>query len=415
MQFSRFFLVVVAALISSTTACKCVTNGNNQVGATHTCCDQLNGDFVGGVDCRAGSISEHLSNVWLPTCIDALLVTFNGLLASANLNSFRVSVWTDVLEQFSRQPEPQSATSEVGPTSPVTSPPPPPPTATASTFSGGRPRTNTRVDAPPVPMPGNGPGFAGLAGVTEEDGDALAADFAAELAKGMESLMREISGPTEGSSSEGGPLPNEEELKAAWEAMLIESMNGLTEGANGGPAASSNGADSAANDFQAKIKQAMGKLKEGEDALKDADGSSSTASDPLAALLASLGGDGDGDLPTNETELAGLLENMMGELMSKEILYDPLKELAEKFPPYLQSPPAPIPADDRKRYEDQLDRVKSILALFDSPTYSDEDPKSRESVVALMAEMQSFGSPPAELMGPVPPGFDMLGQDCVVC
>lgn len=43
-------------------------------------------------------------------------------------------------------------------------------------------------------------------------------------------------------------------------------------------------------------------------------------------------------------ELSGLLETMMGQLMSKEVLYEPLKELAEGvtifpllFEPYLTS------------------------------------------------------------------------------
>ena len=37
-------------------------------------------------------------------------------------------------------------------------------------------------------------------------------------------------------------------------------------------------------------------------------------------------------------------------------------------------------------YEAQLDRVRAILAVFDAPTFSDTDPKTRETVVALMAE-----------------------------
>jgi len=62
------------------------------------------------------------------------------------------------------------------------------------------------------------------------------------------------------------------------------------------------------------------------------------------------------------------------------------------------------------------------LATFDDPNYSDEDPASVAKMVGLMAEvrfscplmwqfddvglqMQSFGSPPAELMGPMPAGF----------
>ncbi|KAJ7767468.1 Pex19 protein family-domain-containing protein, partial [Mycena maculata] len=293
----------------------------------------------------------------------------------------------DVLDQFS---------------SPVTSPPPPPPTATVSSF--GRPRTNTRVDPPPVQIPGNG-----LANVKEGDEDPLTADFAAELAKGMESLMREI-GTGQASGSDAGP--DDAALKAAWEAMLVEGMDGM---ALETPTA----AAGESSDFQRKIQKAMGKLREGEETLQDS--STDPGAESLEALLAQLkelgaGADGAGDLPGDEAELAGFLENMMGELMSKEVLYEPLTELADKFPPYLASPPAPLSAQDRTRYEAQLERVRAILAVFDAPTFDDADPKMRESVVALMAEMQSFGSPPTELMGPLPPGLNALGgDDCVVC
>ncbi|THU92372.1 hypothetical protein K435DRAFT_862546 [Dendrothele bispora CBS 962.96] len=55
------FLLVIMTLVSSSAACKCVTNGANQVGATESCCNSLGGDFNTD-DCAAGSISEHLSN-----------------------------------------------------------------------------------------------------------------------------------------------------------------------------------------------------------------------------------------------------------------------------------------------------------------------------------------------------------------
>ncbi|KAJ7619405.1 Pex19 protein family-domain-containing protein [Roridomyces roridus] len=275
-----------------------------------------------------------------------------------------------------------------------TSPAPPPPTASNS--SSGRPRTNTRVDAPPISVPGSG-----LENLPEGDEDALAADFAAELAKGMESLMREI-GSAAGvpASGEAGA---EAALKAAWEAMLVEGMDGVAEGSTAAAAGES-------TDFQRKIQQTMGKLREGEETLKDAP--SDPGADTLEALLAQLKDLGDGsDLPASESDLAGFLENMMSELMSKEVLYEPLTELAEKFPPYLASPPSPLSAEDRTRYEAQLGRVRAILAVFDAPTFNDSDPKSRESVVALMSEMQSFGSPPTELMGPLPPGLNGMGDE----
>ncbi|KAJ7073284.1 Pex19 protein family-domain-containing protein [Mycena belliarum] len=311
---------------------------------------------------------------------------------------------TDVLDQFSR---PEPIASATVPTSPLTSPPPPPPTATAQSF--GRPRTNTRIDAPHAPAPG-----LGLPATVEADEDALPADFAAELAKGMESLMREIAMGA-GEAPGSGSASDDAALKAAWEAMLAEGMDGLPS-AESATAPTSSGTHPA--DFQSKIKQAMGKLREGEETLQDTSGA--PAPDSLEALLAQLGDLGAGtdgaELPADEAELAGFLENMMGELMSKDVLQEPLTELADKFPPYLASPPAPLEASDRLRYEEQLKRVRAILALFDAPTFDDADPPTREKIVALMAEMQSFGSPPAELMGPLPPGLGALGEDgCVLC
>jgi len=62
----------------------------------------------------------------------------------------------------------------------------------------------------------------------ELDEEALSSDFAKELAEGMESLMREIAGEASG-SSDGKDVTEEERnhaFKAAWEAMLVEEMDG---------------------------------------------------------------------------------------------------------------------------------------------------------------------------------------------
>ncbi|KAJ6476172.1 Pex19 protein family-domain-containing protein [Mycena sanguinolenta] len=314
----------------------------------------------------------------------------------------------DVLDQFSPQ-SPQAPSA-------------PPPTATQPTFTG-RPRTNTRVDAPPVPGPGNG-----LAPLGEEE-DALAADFAKELAKGMETLMREIAAADQGETAQGGEGDKDADeeakrFKAAWEAMLVEEMDGLSTGAG----TSADGAAPSTDDFQAKIRAAMSKVNEGESTLKDVAGTGAAADpDSLEALMAQLNDLGGADLPESEAELAGFLETMMGELMSKDVLYEPLTELADKFPPYIasHSPTStpPLTDADKTRYESQLARVRDILAIFDAPDFSDEDKEKRERVVALMAEMQSFGSPPPELMGPLPPGLSALGglgagageEGCVLC
>lgn len=55
-------------------------------------------------------------------------------------------------------------------------------------------------------------------------------------------------------------------MKAAWEAMLIEGMDGMAP--SDVPPATTASASAATSDFQSKIKQTMDKLKESEDNLQ---------------------------------------------------------------------------------------------------------------------------------------------------
>jgi len=102
------------------------------------------------------------------------------------------------------------------------------------------------------------------------------------------------------------------------------------------------GAPSAPANFQDAIKASMSKMKESStNAQATAEAENAAGSDPLAALLAQMGG----GLPgagMGEEGLQGMLDEMMEQLMSRELLYQPLKELLDKvstrgavFPPCL--------------------------------------------------------------------------------
>ncbi|KAL0071106.1 Peroxisome chaperone and import receptor [Marasmius tenuissimus] len=309
----------------------------------------------------------------------------------------------DVLSEFSAPSKPSQQHSSTSTTAPTSEKP---------TF--GRKRTNTRVDQAPVSIPGSGVhSKSGLDATDEVDENLLSDEFAKELAKGMEELMKDyVAGTTESGDSDENDdekQKTEKMLKAAWEAMLVEGMNDMVPGGPAGdvqpaPTAPEQG-NSAGNDFQSRIKQTMDKLKESESNLK---AGSSAAPDTLEGLLQSLqdlGLDNEDD-----SEFNGFLENVMGQLMTKEVLYPPLKELSENFPPYLAQPPEPLSPADKERYEAQLVAIKKILAVFEQPAYDDKDPETSKKIVDLMGELQSHGSPPEAVMGPLPPGLG-LGED----
>jgi peroxin-19 len=228
------------------------------------------------------------------------------------------------------------------------------------------------------------------------------ADFAKSLAEEMEALWRGIAHQevSEGLKEETSEQERERTLAAAWEAMLIEGMDGATDPSltQGAPIAPKAGEK---DDFQSRIRNTMNKLKESESGLKSSDPSSSaTSTDPLEALLSQLGGE-------DEEEMQGVLEAMMGQLMGKDVLYEPLKELLDKFPDYLKANATTLTSTDKSRYDAQIICMKQLLEIFESKNYTDDDDETRTKVVDLMSELQTHGSPPEEIMGPLPPGMSM--------
>jgi len=199
----------------------------------------------------------------------------------------------------------------------------------------------------------------------------------------MESLLLELAGggstalppPTATSSSSvgGGEDAEARAMKEAWEKVFADAL-AETEGGSAPPPAASTPSSSKPRagstsggkpeDFQKTIRETMERLKqssaESSKVRPELDRTrvvSSTRSlfsrrrkltpsrlspsflslgsgfkqasavpdDPLAALLASLG-----DLGGDGGDGEGVLESMMDGLMSKEVLYDPLKELHSK-------------------------------------------------------------------------------------
>lgn len=190
----------------------------------------------------------------------------------------------------------------------------------------------------------------------DDDLDALlSSEFAKELAQGMEALMKELGqGQGAGEGAGQGAAPgagavgaeggmNEEELMRQLEQMMMSGGGLPGEGTGAGSAASGAAGGSATGargsakagagagagagqpgNFQEAIRATMAKLKESDQSASAS--SSAGGGGDLAQLLAAMGAGGDGETP----ELAKMLEGMMEELLSKEILFEPLKELRDK-------------------------------------------------------------------------------------
>lgn len=137
--------------------------------------------------------------------------------------------------------------------------------------------------------------------------------------------------------------------------------------------------------FQETIRKTMERMQaSGEQATAAA--AESSTEDFLAEMMKQLG-EGNLEGGGNEEEFSKMLMGMMDQLTNKEILFEPMKELNDKFPEWLEKNRDKTPAEDLKRYEEQQALVKEIVAKFEEKTYADSNTKDREYIVDRMQKV----------------------------
>lgn len=203
--------------------------------------------------------------------------------------------------------------------------------------------TSRSAAIPTAPIGGTS-GPAAAPGTQDDD------EFEASLIEGMESLLRNLAnehppgpmvdgkaGPSAGTSSsarEATPgMSSEEEERAfqkavemmlSGEGMDAMGMGKASTGATPGAAAT----PKAPASFDETIRKTMESLNQGGAGA----GQNADMPDDIAALLRQLSenpGALDG-LDGEDDDLGGLLDGMMAQLMSKEVLEEPMNELAAK-------------------------------------------------------------------------------------
>lgn len=155
-------------------------------------------------------------------------------------------------------------------------------------------------------------------------------------------------------------------------------------------------AESNPNNFEHVMKETMERLKKSgskidEQAKNDILGGSGGPEDMLQQLLSGMG--------DQDMDMSKLLVEMLENLSSKEVLYEPIKDLNSKFPDYLSENKSKLLEDKLINYNKQYDITNEILAVFDAPNYDDNNKSQREKVNALLESLQELGQPPAELVG----------------
>ncbi|KAE8834817.1 hypothetical protein PTNB85_06150 [Pyrenophora teres f. teres] len=266
---------------------------------------------------------------------------------------------------------------------------------TASSIAAAYP-----TDAPSSSGPGRPPQDISPAELLLEDQD----EFQKQLQKEMENLLgqgdfqKQFEDIMKEMSEEmGGANPLAVPGHGHADAPKAEGTS--TPKATAGPSIEKDTSAKAEKSFQETIKKTMERMQSSSDTATSA-AASSSQDDILAQMLASMesGGFG-GGAEGGEEDFSKVLMGMMEQLTNKDILYEPMKELDDKFPQWMEKNREKTEKEDLERFEEQQTLVREIVGRFERKGYSDDNAQDREYIVERMQKMQAAGSPPPDLVG----------------
>ena len=138
------------------------------------------------------------------------------------------------------------------------------------------------------------------------------------------------------------------------------------------------------NTFQETIRKTMARMQESGDQASAA-AEASNEEDLLTQLMKEMGGANGAE--AGDDDFSKMLLGMMQQLTNKEILYEPMKELHDKFPGWMEKNKETTPKADMGRYEEQQRLVADIVARFEKKGYSDDNVQDREFIVESMQKV----------------------------
>lgn len=95
------------------------------------------------------------------------------------------------------------------------------------------------------------------------------------------------------------------------------------------------------------------------------------------------------------------LTSLLTSMLSTELLCDPLQQIVDRLDPWLKSQKG-LSSSEKSRYEAQLRVYRQLLAVYKGSPDPLPD-AAREEVQRLLAELQSYGQPPDEVMRQIAP------------
>lgn len=254
----------------------------------------------------------------------------------------------------------------------------------------------TKLDSKPAPT-SSGPGRpSNTAAIPQSSGIPLSTtsttapgllpdddEFARQLQAGMADLLGELESSPEMQKQFEQLVKDLGEASEMAEQSASGSKSKDTPSASAEPLSESQA--KVEDSFQEQIRKTMERMQASGDSASAA-AQSASEDDFLAQMLKEMEKGGGVGLGSDE-DFSNMLMGMMEQLTNKEILYEPMKELDNKFPAWLDDNREKTEKKDLERYEVQRTLVREIVGKFEESGYTDERVECREFIVERMQKV----------------------------
>lgn len=260
----------------------------------------------------------------------------------------------------------------------------------------------------PAPKQGVGEASRKKARPADGGGDGDAAK-SAPLASGEAPVTEGEGDPQHPWTAEFGQFADVMQGLLREEPQLQEQFSRIAQSANRAASASSD------EEFAATLNETLRSISDTALAFGDP-----PTEEELSRLVGSLGLEGGGggigsalnggDVPG----LVSMMQGMMQNLLSKELLYPALRDIVDKYPDWLAEKRSSLPEEEYERYNRQFGLMRRVCEEFESEQAGDaaEVKQARfDRVLSLMQKMQECGHPPKDLVEISPDlGLDEQGN-----
>merc|ERR1712226_428137 len=120
-----------------------------------------------------------------------------------------------------------------------------------------------------------------------------------------------------------------------------------------------------------------------------------------------------------------LIDGIIEQFMSKELMYEPMKQVTNKFPQWLEKHREDLSSKEYADRQEQYACFQCIVKLYEAKGEKAESANNKkettQQLIHWMQKVQEFGQPPAEIIQEIAPGleldeegvpkFDFFGSD----